>query len=261
MTGIQAFLLGLLQGLTEFLPVSSSGHLELGNHFLGNTGGDNLTFTLVLHSATALSTIVVFRSDIRKLLRKGLSFSLNENNIFILKLFFSAIPVAIIGLFFREKVELLFKGNLLIVGICLVVTSILLAFASNYKRVNTRQIGWMDSLVLGFAQALSVLPGLSRSGTTISTGILLGNNRYEVARFSFLMVLLPVLGAVIIDICSLDLSHGTGIGFLPLMIGFTTAFITGLLACSWMIRLVSKGKLIYFSLYCLLIGLIAIFIA
>jgi undecaprenyl-diphosphatase len=261
MTGIQAFFLGLLQGLTEFLPVSSSGHLELGKHFLGNISDENLTFTLVLHAGTVLSTIVVLRTEILDLFKSSITFRMNANNLFLLKLLFSAVPVVIIGLFFREKVENLFTGNLLVVGICLIVTATLLAFASYYRKLQTREIGWIDSLIIGVAQAIAILPGLSRSGSTIATGILLGNDRNKVTRFSFLMVLLPVLGAVLLDLGSINFRDGTGIGFSPLMIGFFTSFVTGFFACSWMIRIVSRGKLIYFSLYCLIIGLIAVFLA
>ncbi len=261
MTGLQAFLLGLLQGLTEFLPVSSSGHLELGNHLLGMTGGDNLPFTFAVHAATVLSTVVVFRKDIWQLISRGFTFRMNNETMYILKLMLSMVPVAIIGIFFSEEVESLFTGDLLVVGICLLVTASLMAFAHFYRGRPERQMGWPSSLIIGMAQAVAVLPGLSRSGTTIATGILLGVNRREVARFSFLMVLVPVLGAAGIDLFSGDLSNDSCVGASSMVIGFLTAFISGLLSCSWMIRIVSKGKLIYFSLYCLTVGLIAIFAA
>lgn len=261
MTEIQAFLLGMLQGLTEFLPVSSSGHLEIGNHLFGIGNGENLTFTLTVHAATVLSTVVVFRKDIRDIILKVLTFKQNEELVFTGKLLFSVLPVAVVGLFYREEVESLFTGNLILVGICLLVTSALLLFAHLYKRESKREIGWLHSLVIGIAQAIAVLPGLSRSGLTIATGILLGNDRREVARFSFLMVLLPVTGAIILDILGKPSGQSVGIGFLPLTIGFVTAFFFGWLACRWMIRLVTRGKLIYFALYCFIVGLIAIFAA
>jgi len=261
MTEIQAFILGLLQGLTEFIPVSSDGHLELGNYLFGNTGGENLTFTIVVHAATVLSTLVVFRKDILSLLQKGLSFRHKEETVYISKLLLSAIPVAIVGLFFRDEVESLFTGNLRVVGACLLITATFLIFAHFYKGEKTRKITWMHSLIIGLAQAVAVLPGLSRSGATISTGILLGNDRSEVARFSFLMVLLPIIGAVTLDFLTIGPSGGNSIGFLPLSIGFITAFLSGLLACKWMIHVVSRGKLIYFAIYCIIVGLIAIFAA
>lgn len=259
MTPYEAILLGLLQGLTEFLPVSSSGHLELGKHFLHITGSENLTFSLTVHAATVLSTIVVFRRDLLHLIVQGSKFQNNPESRFLLKLLLSAIPIALVGLFFREKVESLFTGNLILVGSCLLGTALLLAFAYLKKGTPAKEISWTHSLIIGISQALAVLPGLSRSGTTIATGLILGNDRKETARFSFLMVLIPILGANFLD--TLHRSTGSDIQLLPLIIGFTTAFVSGLLACKWMIRLVSNGKLIYFALYCLFIGLIAIFAA
>jgi len=261
MTETQAFILGLLQGLTEFIPVSSSGHLELGNYILGDVGSEHLTFTLVVHLATVLSTLVVFRKEISSLVVSTISLKKNEDTLFVGKLLFSAVPVFILGLFFREEVESLFTGNLLVVGMCLLVTASLLLFAHFYKGKGKKNIGWSDSLIIGLAQAVAVLPGLSRSGATISTGILLGNDRKETARFSFLMVLLPIIGAMMLDIFTLKDSILESIGIIPLTIGFLTAFFSGWLACKWMINIVSRGKLIYFSLYCLIVGLIAIFAA
>lgn len=259
MTSFEALLLGLLQGFTEFLPVSSSGHLELGNHILHITGGENLTFSLTVHAATVLSTIIVFRKDLQNLFVNGIKFRNNAESRYILKLLFSAIPIAIIGLFFKEKVESFFTGNLILVGTCLLGTALLLAFA-HFKKGNTsKEISWSHSFLIGMAQALAVLPGLSRSGSTIATGLILGNDRKETARFSFLMVLIPILGANLLDIVHGHVSRD--IGTLPLLIGFVAAFLSGLLACKWMIRMVSSGKLIYFALYCLFIGLIAIFAA
>lgn len=261
MTGIEALLLGTLQGLTEFLPVSSSGHLELGNHILHTPPGENLPFALTVHAATVLSTIVVFRKDIARLMTKGLQFKKNQESSYIGRLLLSAVPVALVGLFFKDQVEALFTGNLILVGCSLLVTAALLAFAHFRKEQKGVQVSWWHSLIIGIAQAIAVLPGVSRSGATIATGLILGNDRKEVARFSFLMVLLPILGANFLDIIgNEELSAGVGSAW-PLVIGFISAFFVGLLACSWMIKIVSRGKLIYFALYCLLIGLIAIFAA
>ena len=261
MTEIQAFLLGLVQGLTEFIPVSSSGHLELGNHLFHNTGGENLIFTITVHAATVLSTLVVFRKEILGLLLNGLTFKHHEDTIYVSKLLLSAIPVAILGLFFRNEIESLFTGNLAVVGTCLLVTATLLIFAHFYKGKQIQKISWGHSLIIGLAQAVAVLPGLSRSGATISTGILLGNDRKEVARFSFLMVMIPVIGAVVLDFLTLKHKSEISIGILPLFIGFITAFLSGWFACKWMISIVSRGKLIYFAIYCIIVGLIAIFAA
>jgi undecaprenyl-diphosphatase len=261
MTEIQAFLLGLLQGLTEFIPVSSSGHLELANYLFHNASGENLIFTITVHAATVLSTLVVFRKEILGLLLNGLTFRNKEDTIYISRLLISVIPVAILGLFFRDEVESLFTGNLTVVGTCLLVTATLLFFAHFYRGKQNHKIGWIHSLIIGLAQAVSVLPGLSRSGATISTGILLGNDRKEVARFSFLMVLLPVIGAVALNFMTLKHNGEISIGILPLSIGFITAFFSGWLACKWMIGIVSRGKLIYFAIYCIIGGLFAIFAA
>lgn len=262
MSELQALALGLLQGLTEFLPVSSSGHLELANHLLNTSAEETLTFTLVVHAATILSTLVVFREDIRSLISHSFPFRRNPESLYLLKLLFSAVPVAFAGLFFREEVESLFTGNLFIVGGCLLLTSLLLAF-THFRR-NHRAlpgISWAHSFVIGLAQMAAVLPGLSRSGATIATGILLGYNRKETARFSFLMVIIPVLGVIFMDLFTKPHALSTSAGIGPLFIGFGAAFLSGLAACRWMIRIVSNSKLIYFALYCLVLGLIAIFAA
>jgi undecaprenyl-diphosphatase len=261
MTDIQAFILGLVQGLTEFLPVSSSGHLELGNHLFHHSGGENLLFTITVHLATVFSTLVVFRHEIIRLVQGGLTFRANQETNYLLKLLFSAIPVAIIGFFFRKDVESLFTGNLLLVGSCLLVTAGLLCLAHFYHRKASGEITWGHSMVIGIAQAIAILPGLSRSGSTISTGILLGIKREVVARFSFLMVLLPVLGASFMDFFVSKPITISGIGWVPLAIGFVTAFLSGWLACQWMMKMVTRGNLIYFAIYCSIVGLIAIFAA
>lgn len=260
MSEIQALLLGILQGLTEFLPVSSSGHLEIGHAVLGITTGNNLLFAVVVHLATVLSTLVVFRKDIAALVKGVFKFQWNEETKFVSRLVFSAIPVLILGLLFKDQIELLFTGNLILVGSMLLFTAGLLAFA-HFAKKGTKEITFAKSLIIGIAQALAVMPGISRSGATIATGLLLKNNKDDVARFSFLMVIIPILGAAFLDLISGDYSTAINIGIAPLIIGFFGAFLSGLAACAWMIKIVRRGKLIYFAIYCLLIGLIAIFAA
>lgn len=260
MNEIQALILGLLQGLTEFLPVSSSGHLEIGHAILGIHTDNNLLFAVTVHVATVLSTLVVFRKDIWKLLADLFAFQWNESTQYISKLLFSSIPVLILGLFFAEEIEQFFTGNLMLVGSMLLITASLLAFAHFIKKRNL-QITWGKAFVIGLAQALAVMPGISRSGATIATGLLLGTKKDEIARFSFLMVLAPILGAAFLDLMGGDFSQHKSIETTPLLIGFVAAFLSGLLACSLMIKVVKRGKLIYFSVYCLIIGLIAIFAA
>ncbi len=257
MSWFEALILGLIQGLTEFLPVSSSGHLELGKHFLGVNPENSLVFTVVVHGATVLSTIVVFRADILEIIRGMFKLEWNASWKFILTLVISMIPVLIVGLFFADYVESFFTGNIRFVGMMLLVTALLL-FLSHFKQSREREITYLDGLVIGIAQMLAVLPGISRSGATISTGLLLGNKRELVARFSFLMVLVPILGANLLDLMSGEMNQEGGIGALPLAIGFLAAFISGLLACKWMIGIVKKGKLLYFAIYCLIIGSVAI---
>ncbi len=258
MNEIQALILGLLQGLTEFLPVSSSGHLEIGHALLGIKTESNLLFAVVVHVATVLSTLIVFRKDIIMLLTDLLAFQWNESTRYIFKLLFSSIPVVILGLFFAEEIEKFFTGNLVLVGSMLLVTAILLTFAAFVKK-GGEEITWGKSFIIGLAQAFAVMPGISRSGATIAAGLLLKTKKEEVARFSFLMVLIPILGAAFLDIMGGDFSEALSVGALPLAIGFVAAFVSGLLACSWMIRIVKQGKLIYFAIYCFIIGLIAIF--
>jgi undecaprenyl-diphosphatase len=260
MSEIQAFILGFLQGLTEFLPVSSSGHLEIGHAVLGVHTKNNLLFAVTVHVATVLSTLVVFRKDIFRLMTDLFAFQWNESTQYIAKLLFSSIPVLFLGLFFAEQIEQFFTGNLVLVGSMLLITSLLLAFAHFVKKRNL-QITWGKAFVIGIAQAFAVMPGISRSGATIATGLLLGTKKDEVARFSFLMVLVPILGAAFLDILNGDFSEEGAVGATPLLVGFLAAFISGLLACSLMIKVVKQGKLIYFAVYCLIVGLIAIFAA
>ncbi|MGE0089293.1 MAG: undecaprenyl-diphosphate phosphatase [Bacteroidales bacterium] len=257
MNWIEALILGIIQGLTEFLPVSSSGHLELGKHILGVETTENLTFTVVVHGATVLSTIVVFWKTILELFRELFTFKWNDSTKYIVKIFISMIPVLIIGLFFKDQVESLFNGNILFVGIMLLLTAALLAF-TYYAKERQKDITFKDSLIIGIAQAIAVLPGLSRSGATIATGLYLGNKKELVAKFSFLMVLIPIIGANLKDLLDADFSFQGSAGTLPLLVGFIAAFVTGLLACNWMINIVKRGKLIYFAIYCLIIGSLAI---
>lgn len=260
MNEIQALVLGILQGLTEFLPVSSSGHLEIGHNILGVKTANNLMFAVVVHVATVLSTIVVFRKEVGTLLKDLLEFRMNESTIYILKLLVSSVPVVVLGLFFKEQIEAFFTGNLKLVGFMLLFTAALLSLTYIVKPKD-KKITFLRSIIIGISQAAAVMPGISRSGATIATGLLLGAKKTEIARFSFLMVLIPILGAAFLDITSGDISSTESIGILPLLIGFLAAFVSGLLACSWMIKIVQRGKLIYFAIYCLLIGLIAIFAA
>lgn len=259
MTELQALLLGIIQGLTEFLPVSSSGHLEIGHALLGIKDENSLLFVLTVHVATVLSTIIVFRKDIQLLCKDLFEFKWNNSTIYISKLLFSSIPIIIIGFLFREHLEDLFTGNLFFVGCMLLLTACLLTL-TQFVRKSDGKITFGNAFLIGIAQTLAVLPGISRSGATIATGLLLKGKKEDVARFSFLMVLIPILGAAFIDIVSGKLQSGK-VELLPLLIGFTSAFISGLLACSWMIKIVKRGKLIYFAIYCALIGLIAIFAA
>ncbi|MEN8120959.1 MAG: undecaprenyl-diphosphate phosphatase [Bacteroidota bacterium] len=257
MNWIEALILGIIQGLTEFLPVSSSGHLELGKVILGVEATKSLSFSIVVHGATVLSTIVVFRKEILELIQGFFRFQMNEETHYIFKIAVSMIPVGIVGVFFKDYVESLFTGNILLVGSMLIVTAALLAF-TYYAKPRDKKISYKDAFIIGIAQAIAVIPGISRSGSTISTGLLLGNNKERTARFSFLMVLIPIIGANFKDILDGNLSDTSGVGSLPLIVGFVAAFISGLLACTWMINIVKRGKLIYFAIYCLIIGLLAI---
>ena len=259
MTIIEAIILGILQGLTEFLPVSSSGHTIIGAELLGLSGDENLSFSIVVHAATVMSTIIILWSEIWQLLQGFFKFRWNEEMKYVAKIFLSMIPVLIVGLFFKDYVEQLFGSGLLIVGCCLLLTAVLLVFASKAKPKEKKSIGFRDAFIIGLSQAVAVLPGLSRSGTTIATGILLGNKKENVAKFSFLMVLIPILGEAVLSVK--DYSSGAGetlLSPLVLLSGFLAAFITGCLACKWMISLVKKGKLLYFAIYCVVMGVFSI---
>jgi undecaprenyl-diphosphatase len=258
MSLIEAFLLGLLQGLTEFLPVSSSGHLEIGKVLLGVDAERSLFFTVAVHGATVLSTLVVFRKEIVDLLLGLLKFSWNNETQFVAKLLFSMVPVALVGFFFRDYVEGLFTGNLVLVGAMLLVTASLLLFSTLVKNKPTRPISFTDSLVIGVSQAIAVIPGISRVGATISTGLMLGNNKEEVAKFSFLMVIIPIIGANLLDLFKGEFSASSDISIAPVIAGFVAAFIAGYIACKWMVNLIKRGNLIWFALYCSIVGLLAI---
>ena len=263
MDWLQALILGLVQGLTEFLPVSSSGHLAIGREILGVEAAGDLVFEIMVHVATVLATIIVFRKQIWKLLCGLFKFKYNDETDYILKICVSMIPVFIVGMFFKDKVESMFS-SLLVVGLALVVTAMLLLFSDLYggrgrvagvKRRNG--IGWWQAFVIGLGQAFAVIPGLSRSGTTISTGLLCGVKREDVAQFSFLMVLIPILGEAFLDLVGGDVASSS-VGTFPLLVGFLAAFVSGLFACKVMIALVKKAKLRWFALYCALVGLAVI---
>ncbi len=255
---LDAIILGIIQGLTEFLPVSSSGHLELGKAILGDNSlpKESLLFTVVLHFATALSTIVVFRKDILEILKGLFQFKWNEQTKFSLKIIISMIPAVFVGLFFEEQLEQLFGGNILLVGCMLLVTAILLYFADKAKNT-VKNVSNSNAIVIGISQAIAMIPGISRSGATISTSVLLGNDKTKAARFSFLMVVPLILGKIAKDFLGGDLTFESS-QMLPMSIGFAAAFISGLAACTWMIAIVKKSKLKYFAIYCLVVGVIAI---
>lgn len=257
----EASLLGIIQGLTEFLPVSSSGHLELGKAILGDNSvpEDSLLFTVVLHFATALSTLVVFRKDVYEIIEGLLKFKWNKETHFSFKIVLSMIPAVIVGLFFEEQLEAFFGGQVLLVGFMLLVTALLLWLADRAKHTGKKVTFW-NAFIIGIAQAVAMLPGISRSGATISTSVLLGNDKSKAARFSFLMVVPLILGKIAKDILSGDLSYDAA-NFSTLSVGFVAAFVSGLFACTWMIRLVRKSKLKWFALYCTIVGILAIIIS
>ena len=257
MDWIQALVLGLIQGLTEYLPVSSSGHLAIGQAFFGMADGeDNLTFTVAVHVATVLSTLVVLWSEINWILRGLFKCELNAETKYVLNIIVSMIPIGIVGVFFKDYVEDVFGSGLLIVGCCLLLTALLLIFSYYARPRQKENISMKDAFIIGLAQAAAVLPGLSRSGSTIATGLLLGNKKESLAQFSFLMVIPPILGEALLDV--LKAAKGDAvvgdIGLLPLAVGFLAAFVSGCFACKWMINIVKRGKLIYFGVYCAVVG-------
>ena len=256
----EALILGIVQGLTEFLPVSSSGHLELGKAVLNVEAANDITFTVVVHGATVLSTLVVFFREVWNILRGTFQFRWNDETQYVAKIVISMLPVLAVGLFLEEYIESFFTGRIVFVGLMLLITATLLALA-HFLSNKTREgkIGYGSALLMGIAQVFATLPGISRSGATIATGLLLGRKKQDVAQFSFLMVLIPIIGANLIKLSDLDIgSATTTIGTIPLLVGFLAAFISGWAACSWMVNLVKRGKLIWFAVYCLIVGLIAI---
>lgn len=260
MDWIQALILGLIQGLTEYLPVSSSGHLAIGSYLFGIEGEENLAFTVAVHVATVLSTFVILWSEIDWIFRGLFKFKLNDETKYFLNIVVSMIPIGIVGVFFKDYVEDVFGSGLLIVGCMLLLTAALLAFSYYAKPRIKETISWKDALVIGLAQAAAVMPGLSRSGSTIATGLLLGNKKEMMAQFSFLMVIPPILGEALLDTMkALKGANPFGdISTLALAVGFVAAFVSGCLACKWMINIVKKGKLIYFGIYCAIVGVVTI---
>ena len=274
MEWLDALILGIVQGLSEYLPISSSGHLEIFREILGINlpNEDILEFDVMLHAATVLSTLVVLWNEFFPLCRSFFTIKRDDNFYYVCKILTSCIPVAIVGLFFKDTVESFFGGNLTTVGICLCITAALLAFAYFFRtkpeetnkltgRVyRPRDITWLDAFVIGIAQSIAVLPGLSRSGTTIATGILLGDKREKVASFSFLMVIIPILGETLLNIKDMisEPAASSNVGMLPLTIGFIASFVVGCLACKWMLNIVKKGKLVWFAVYCVIMGIICI---
>jgi len=256
MNWLEGLFLGIVQGLTEFLPVSSSGHLEIGQALLGNSGADNLTFAIIVHAATVLSTLVILWHEVAQLFKGTFTtIKWNEEKVYVTKILVSMIPVFIVGIFFKDQIEGFFGNGLLLVGCCLLVTAGLLTFAYFAKPRQKEHLSYKDVFIIGIAQAIAVLPGLSRSGSTISTGLILGNKKETVAKFSFLMVLIPILGEALlelIDMIGTQTEIGISIG--ALIAGFMGAFIAGCVACKFMINLVKNGKLIYFAIYCAVIG-------
>lgn len=279
MSDLQALLLGLIQGLTEYLPVSSSGHLTIASHFFGLEGEENLAYTVAVHVATVLSTIVILWKEIAWIIKgllkyddrnrgniqgKSLVSRLNPEHKYMLNILVSMIPVGIVGVFFKDYVEEIFGSGLAIVGSMLLVTAFLLTFSFLAKPRQKEDISLKDAFIIGIAQAIAVMPGLSRSGSTIATGLILGNKKEKLAQFSFLMVIPPILGEALLDIKDM-LSEGIAsvfgsISVSALVIGFVSAFISGCIACKWMINIVKKGKLIYFAAYCALVGAVLLMI-
>ncbi|MBB6459462.1 undecaprenyl-diphosphate phosphatase [Flammeovirga kamogawensis] len=257
MSIFEAIVLGIVQGLTEFLPVSSSGHLELAKAILGDTSmaEESMMMTVVLHFATALSTVVVFRKDILEILKGLFQFKWNEETQFSLKIVLSMIPAALVGVFLNDQIEKFFGGAVLLVGCMLLLTAILLILADKAKNTE-KNVGYKEAIIIGIAQAIAILPGISRSGATISTSVLLGIDRSKSARFSFLMVVPLIFGKIAKDI--LDGAFSSSFEVVPMTVGFITAFVTGIVACTWMISLVKKAKLMWFSIWCAVVGSIAI---
>lgn len=277
MDWLDTLILGIVQGLTEYLPVSSSGHLEISRQILGQDldGGAAMELDLMLHVATVLSTIVVLWHEFWPLVKSFFTFKRDNNFYYVCKILVSCIPVGIVGVLLEKQIEKFFEGNLVVVGICLLVTAALLCFAYFTRTREAlrhpsgpqgRDITWLDAFIIGCGQAVAVLPGLSRSGTTIATGILLGDNREKVAQFSFLMVIIPILGKGLLDLKDMLMpdpatageAAAAAVDPVALLVGFLASFIVGCLACKWMLSIVKKGKLVWFAVYCVLAGALCI---
>lgn len=260
MDWLQALILGLIQGLTEYLPVSSSGHLAIGSYLFGINGEDNLAFTIVVHVATVLSTFVILWSEIDWIFRGLFKFKMNDETKYFLNIVVSMIPIGIVGVFFKDTVEEIFGSGLLIVGCMLLLTALLLTFSYFAKPRVKENISWKDALIIGLAQACAVMPGLSRSGSTIAIGLMLGNKKEKMAQFSFLMVIPPILGEALLDVIKMAKGHNPfgDVSTIALVVGFVAAFVSGCMACKWMINIVKKGKLIYFGIYCAIAGAVTI---
>ncbi len=271
MDWFEALILGLIQGLTEYLPVSSSGHLTIGSALFGLQDGDsNLMFTIVVHVATVCSTCVILWKEIVWIFKglfvvnrnDGETWVLSSEQKYALNIIISMIPVGIVGVFFKDYVEDIFGSGLLIVGIMLLLTAALLTFSYFAKPRQKEEISTKDAFIIGLAQACAVMPGLSRSGSTIATGLLLGNTKEKLAQFSFLMVIPPILGEALLDVLKM-MKEGyaavvAGISPIALVVGFIAAFVSGCVACKWMINIVKKGKLIYFAVYCAIVSVVII---
>ena len=262
MSEIEALVLGLIQGLTEYLPVSSSGHLAIGSALFGINGEENLAFTVAVHVATVLSTLVVLWKDIAWIFKGLFQGRMNDETRYVVNILVSMIPVGIVGFFFKDKVEEVFGSGLFIVGCMLLLTAALLAFSYFAKPRQKEKISLRDAFIIGVAQAAAVMPGLSRSGSTIATGLLLGNKKERLAQFSFLMVIPPILGEALLDVMKAVKGGAEAavgdISLTALVVGFLAAFVSGCVACKWMINIVKRGKLIYFAIYCAIVGAIVL---
>jgi len=256
---LEAFILGLIQGFTEFLPISSSGHIEIGTYLLNVDPSDNLIFQLIVHAATTLSTIIVFRKDIGDLFKGIFNLQWSESKEYVLKLIISAIPLAFVGLFFEDYINELFAGRVFFIGFMFLITALLLSLTYWNKGKGT-DVTYGKAMLIGCAQAIALLPGISRSGTTIASALLIGVDRYKATRFSFLMILMPLVGASLLQLLKYfkDPTITGNISGMAIIVGFLAAFISGWISCQWMIKIVKEGKLIYFAIYLAVVGLIAI---
>lgn len=262
MNWFEALWLGIIQGLTEYLPVSSSGHLTIASTLFGIEAEENLAFTIAVHVATVLSTLVILWKEIAWIFKGLFQFKVNDETRYVFNILISMIPVGIVGLFFKENVEQIFGSGLAIVGSMLLVTALLLTFSYYAKPRQKENISLKDAFIIGLAQAVAVMPGLSRSGSTIATGLILGNNKAKLAQFSFLMVIPPILGEALLDTMKM-VKYGAAsvmgdISLDVLAVGFVAAFVSGCVACKWMINIVKRGKLIYFAIYCAIAGIVTL---